>query len=104
MASLESLTKEIEQHSALYQLLQKQKDDPAALEEARLKLGELKKSKGALMSAAGGGSKDKKKGRLLLKTPKVRTSLRDSPTCQLIILYTGHTRLWVRRDVLSRTH
>lgn len=71
MAILESLDKEIAEQSALYNQLQKQKDATAALEEAKLKLGELKKAKGALLSTAGGGGKDKKKGRLLLKTPKV---------------------------------
>lgn len=80
MATLESIEQEIAQLTPLYQQLQKQKDDPAALEEARLKLGELKKSKGALMSTSGGGNKDKKKGRLLLKTPKVRTALRARVT------------------------
>ena len=71
MATLESIDQEIAQQSSLYNQLKAKNDAPTALEEARIKLGELKKARGALLQAAGGGGKDKKKDRLLLKTPKV---------------------------------
>jgi len=73
MATLQELDSAIAEHSALFNQL-KAKADPAEaaeLEAARVKLGELKKSRGALLQAAGAGSKDKKKERLLLKTAKV---------------------------------
>ena len=74
MATLEELDAAIAGQSALFNQL-KARTDPAGaseLEAARVKLGELKKSRGALLQASGGGSKDKKKERLLLKTAKVR--------------------------------
>jgi hypothetical protein len=74
MATLRELDTAIAEQSALFNQL-KAKADPAAgaeLEAARVRLGELKKSRGALLQAAGAGSKDKKKERLLLKTAKVR--------------------------------
>ena len=74
MATLQELDAAIAEQSALFNQL-KAKADPAAgaeLEAARVRLGELKKSRGALLQAAGAGSKDKKKERLLLKTAKVR--------------------------------
>jgi hypothetical protein len=102
MATLESLEQEIVQQSALYSRLKTQNDSPDAVEEARLKLGELKKSRGALIQAAGSGSKDKKKDRLLLKTAKVRVQL--SLQITQINRGIGHARLWSWGDVLSRTH
>jgi hypothetical protein len=85
----------------LYNQLKIQNGSPDAIEEAKVKLGELKKSKGALLQAAGSGSKDKKKDRLLLKTAKVTRS-----TCKItkINRSIGHARLWSWRDVLPRTH
>ena len=74
MATLQDLDAAIAEQSALFNQL-KAKADPAAaaeLEAARVKLGDLKKSRGALLRAAGAGSKDKKRERLLLKTAKVR--------------------------------
>ena len=76
MVTLQELDSAIAEHSALFNQL-KAKADPteaAELEAARVRLGELKKSRGALLQAAGAGSKDKKKERLLLKTAKVRQS------------------------------
>lgn len=73
MVSLHELDSAIAEQSALFNQL-KARADPAEvsdLEAARVKLGELKKSRGALLQASGGG-KDKKKERLLLKTAKVR--------------------------------
>lgn len=73
MATLQELDAAIAELSALFNQL-KVKADPAEaaeLEAARVKLGELKKSRGALLRATGAGSKDKKKERLLLKTAKV---------------------------------
>ena len=73
MATPEELTEAIAQQSTLLVELRKQQADNAAIEEAKKKLGELKRTQGQLLSAAG-GSKDagKKKERLLLKTAKVR--------------------------------
>ena len=74
MVTLQELDAAIAEQSALFNQL-KAKADPtgaAELEAARVKLGELKKSRGALLQAAGAGSKDKKKERLLLKTAKAR--------------------------------
>jgi hypothetical protein len=73
MATLQELDAAIAEQSALFNQL-KAKADPtevADLEAVRVKLGGLKKSRGALLQAAGAGSKDKKKERLLLKTAKV---------------------------------
>lgn len=71
MATVESLNQEIEQQSAQLVTLKKQQAEGPIVEEAKKKLGELKKSLALLQ---GGGSKDagKKKERLLLKTAKVR--------------------------------
>jgi hypothetical protein len=80
MATLDTIDQEIAKQSAQYNQLKAQNDDSSALELAKLKLGELKRSRGAMLQAAG-GSKDKKKDRLLLKTPKVRFSTRVSSNC-----------------------
>ena len=76
MATVESLAKEIEQQSAHLVTLRKQQAEDATVEEAKKKLGELKKS---LALLKGGSSKDagKKKERLLLKTAKVRVVVID---------------------------
>lgn len=70
MATVQSLNHEITQQSALLADLRKQQAEASIVEEAKKKLGELKKS---LASLDGGSSKDggKKKERILLKTPKV---------------------------------
>lgn len=72
MATLQELDTAIAEQSALFNQLKARADpaEAADLEAARVKLGELKKSRGAFLQASG-GSKDKKKGRLLLKTGKV---------------------------------
>ena len=72
MATEATLTLEIQEQSTLVNRLKSESADPSIYEEARKKLGELKKSLGVLKAAAGGG-KDaaKKKERLLLKTAKV---------------------------------
>jgi len=73
MATLQELDTAIAEQSTLFNQFKARADpaEVAELEAARVKLGELKKSRGALLQAAGAGSKDKRKGRLLLKTAKV---------------------------------
>ena len=73
MSTPEAINAEIATQTELFNKLRLENAEPAALEETRKKLGELKKSL-ALLKNAAGGSKDagKKKERLLLKTPKVR--------------------------------
>ena len=73
MATLQELDTAIADKSALFNQLKARADpaEAAELEAARVTLGELKKSRGALLRAAGAGGKDKKKERLLLKTAKV---------------------------------
>ena len=73
MVTLQDLDAAITEQSALFNQLKANADpaDANKLEDARVKLGELKKSRGALLQATGAGSKDKKKERLLLKTAKV---------------------------------
>lgn len=68
--SLEALAEEVAAQSALVNELKKQQADEATVEEARKKLGDLKKTLMMLQHAAAGGAK-KKKERMLLKTPKV---------------------------------
>ncbi|KAH8099455.1 hypothetical protein BXZ70DRAFT_943781 [Cristinia sonorae] len=71
MATLEELSAAIAQQSTLLVDLRKQQADNATIEEAKKKLGELKKSQGQLLSTAGGPKEGgKKKERLLLKTAK----------------------------------
>ncbi|EKM61856.1 uncharacterized protein PHACADRAFT_248747 [Phanerochaete carnosa HHB-10118-sp] len=69
MATVESLTAQIAEQSALLNDLRKQQAEAATVEEVKKKLGELKRKLGQM---AGGSSKDggKKKERILLKTPK----------------------------------
>ncbi|KIK68467.1 hypothetical protein GYMLUDRAFT_54097 [Collybiopsis luxurians FD-317 M1] len=78
-SSIETLEREIDSQTALFNQLRLSGSDPAGLEEVRKKLGELKKSFGQAKvkakAAADGtaGSKDaseKKKDRILLKTAK----------------------------------
>jgi len=70
MATAEALGEAIAQQSTLLVELRKQQADNDTIEEAKKKLGELKRAQGQLLGA--GGSKDaaKKKERLLLKTAK----------------------------------
>lgn len=67
--SAESLTQEITRQTAVFNDLRLNNADPVALDEAKKRLGELKKA----LAAASGASKDsgKKRERLLLKTAKV---------------------------------
>jgi histidyl-tRNA synthetase len=76
MATAESLNQEIAQQTTLFNELRLRNAEPSAIEETKKKLGELKKSLGALTKAAGGG---KKKERMLLKTAKVSPSMCDLP-------------------------
>jgi hypothetical protein len=75
MSSTESINQEIAQQTALFNELRLQKADSTAIDEAKKKLGDLKRSLALLggNSASGSGSKDagKKRERLLLKTGKV---------------------------------
>jgi histidyl-tRNA synthetase len=72
MASAESLNQEIAQQTTLFNELRLQKAEPAAIDEAKKKLSELKKTLALLGVSAGGKDSGKKKERLLLKTGKVR--------------------------------
>lgn len=68
-----ALADEIAAQSALLNDLRKQQADPAVVEDAKKKLGDLKRSL-ALQQNANGGAKDgKKKERILLKTAKVHS-------------------------------
>ncbi|RPD82835.1 histidyl-tRNA synthetase [Lentinus tigrinus ALCF2SS1-7] len=69
--SVEALTEEVAAQSALVNDLRKQQADAATVEEAKKKLGELKRTLALAQHTAGGGGKgEKKKERMLLKTPK----------------------------------
>jgi hypothetical protein len=86
MLTTESLTAEIAQQQALFNELRLQNIDALAIDAAKKKLGELKKSLAAIGKAEGnaggvGGSESKdgkKKERLLLKTAKVGLGLHTS--------------------------
>lgn len=78
MATTESLNQEIAQQNTLCNDLRQQNAEASLVEEAKKKLGELKKSLGALNKAAAGGKETKKKERLLLKTAKVRSCVRSA--------------------------
>ena len=67
---MDALSAELAQQTELFHRLQIDKSDPAALEESRRRLGEIKRELAVLKP---GGKDAKKKERLLLKTPKVRT-------------------------------
>jgi histidyl-tRNA synthetase len=73
MTTLESLNNDISAANARLTELRQQAADAALVEEAKKRLGELKKSLMLLQNSAG-GSKDagKRKERMLLKTAKVR--------------------------------
>ncbi|KAJ7894552.1 hypothetical protein B0H13DRAFT_1719217 [Mycena leptocephala] len=76
MASIESIQEQITNQTALFNQLRLQNAETSVIDEAKKKLGELKKSlalsKGSDSSAAAGVPKDgaKKRERLLLKTAK----------------------------------
>jgi histidyl-tRNA synthetase len=75
MATEASLSQEIQQQIALHNKLKADGAEATVIDEAWKKLGELKKSLGALKKAASGGKdSSKKKERLLLKTAKVTSS------------------------------
>jgi histidyl-tRNA synthetase len=65
----DALNAEFSQQAELFNKLRIDNSDPAALEESRRRLGEIKRELAALKP---GGEDAKKKERLLLKTPKVR--------------------------------
>jgi len=69
VASVDALNAELAQQTELFNKLRIANSDPAALEESRKRLGEIKRE---LASLKPGGKDAKKKERLLLKTPKVR--------------------------------
>ncbi|KAH9897667.1 histidyl-tRNA synthetase [Cubamyces lactineus] len=69
----DALASEIAAQSTLLNDLRKQQADPALVEEAKKKLGDLKRSLALLQNAnasASGAKEGKKKERILLKTPK----------------------------------
>ncbi|KAJ7447227.1 hypothetical protein FB451DRAFT_1354995 [Mycena latifolia] len=76
MSSIESISEQIANQTALFNQLRLQNAEPSVLDEAKKKLGELKKSlalsKGSDGTTAAAGSKEapKKRERLLLKTAK----------------------------------
>lgn len=70
-STVDILNAELAQQTELFNKLRIDNSDPVALEESRKRLGEIKRELATLKP----GRKDaKKKGRLLLKTPKVRVS------------------------------
>ncbi|KAI9455934.1 histidine-tRNA ligase [Lactarius psammicola] len=66
-STLDALNAELAQQTELFNRLRIDNSDPAALEESRRRLGEIKRELAALKP---GGKDAKKKERLLLKTPK----------------------------------
>jgi len=74
---MESVNQEITRQTALLNELRLSHAEPPALEDAKKKLGELKKTFAALKIAAGGKDAGKKRERLLLKTAKVRNPRSD---------------------------
>ncbi|KAI0756449.1 histidyl-tRNA synthetase [Daedaleopsis nitida] len=74
--SPEALAEEVAAQSTLVNELRKQQADNATVEEAKKKLGELKKTLMMLQHAAAGGTKEKKKERMLLKTRRYVRELR----------------------------
>lgn len=72
MATAESLNAEIASTTTQLFDLRQQNADNSLVEEAKKKLGELKKSLAMLKGASGSKDTGKKKERLLLKTAKVR--------------------------------
>lgn len=89
VASVDALNAELAQQTELFNKLRVENSDPAALEESRKRLGELKRE---LASIKPGGKDSKKKERLLLKTPKVRRPfpLVPPPSVPTISARVGH--------------
>jgi histidyl-tRNA synthetase len=79
VASVDALNAELAQQTELFNKLRIENSDPAALEESRKRLGEIKRE---LASIKPGGKDSKKKERLLLKTPKVRRLFLSSQPCE----------------------
>jgi histidyl-tRNA synthetase len=77
-STLNALNAEFAQQTELFNKLRIENSDPAALEESRKRLGEIKRE---LASLKPGGKDAKKKERLLLKTPKVRCPFLSSHPC-----------------------
>jgi hypothetical protein len=75
VASADALNAELAQQTELFNKLRIENSDPAALEESRKRLGEIKRE---LASIKPGGKDSKKRERLLLKTPKVRHAVPSS--------------------------
>lgn len=84
MATAESLSAEIEEQTKLFNKLRLENAEPAAMEDVRKRLGELKKALGQLNAQAGGSGK--KKERLLLKTPKVRSCSRSITNLYFVLI------------------
>jgi histidyl-tRNA synthetase len=74
MASIESISEQISNQTALFNQLRLQNAEASLIDEAKKKLGELKKSLALSKGSDASASKDggKKRERLLLKTAKVR--------------------------------
>ncbi|EIN14323.1 hypothetical protein PUNSTDRAFT_129962 [Punctularia strigosozonata HHB-11173 SS5] len=98
MATKDSLEAQIAEASARFSELRKQNAEPALVEEAKTKLGQLKQSFALLYG--GGKGADKKKERLLLKTAKhIERVVKDCFTA-----YGGsclETPVFERKDVLT---
>jgi histidyl-tRNA synthetase len=71
-SAVDILNAELAQQTELFNKLRIDNSDPVTLEESRKRLGEIKRE---LATLKPGGKDAKKKGRLLLKTPKVRLSI-----------------------------
>jgi histidyl-tRNA synthetase len=109
MASIESIQEQITNQTALFNQLRLQNAETSVIDEAKKKLGELKKSlalsKGSDSSAAAGVPKDgaKKRERLLLKTAKVSTCSGDlSSKSQLLKLGSQGTRDYGPAEMFCR--
>ncbi len=100
-----SLVQEIAEQTALFNNLRTQNADANLIEEAKRKLGELKKAQGVL-NAKGKDKKTEgegeKKDRILLKTAKVRRL--DDIGAFKADLAAGNKRLWTVGNALSSTH
>ncbi|KAL0952083.1 hypothetical protein HGRIS_008719 [Hohenbuehelia grisea] len=70
MSSPESLAAEIEKQTTLFNDLRLQKADAGLIDEAKKKLGELKRTLATMTAASGSKDTTKKRERLLLKTAK----------------------------------
>ena len=95
VASVDALNAELAQQTELFNKLRIENSDPAALEESRKRLGEIKRE---LASIRPGGKDSKKKERLLLKTPKVRHAV---PSSRPHLLSTNHFRMRRARVIMA---